>query len=892
MFACFHRPVARLRLLCLAGALALGTALPMRAATVPERRAFEAAQKSFDGGWWDAAEREFGAFIVDFPESERLSQAILRQAQARQKLGNATGAADLLNAHRARAGTLAADYDFWLAEALFSGSNYLAAAECYARLLREQPSWPQRLPAALSEALCHARLGDWPRVEALLADANGAFQTARRADAGSPFAADGTLLLAEARLQLQRPSEAAAALRDLPATKLKPEAEWRRQFVECRAHFAANDMEAALAGARRLPELAQAAKRPDLEVQGAALEGEILEKLGRWAEAAAAHRRNLAESTPAPWRRQALVKLIEITTAQNQPTEALLQLQAFAQQYPAEASSDALRLALAELIVREHLTLAASNAAPATNRLPQASADLETLLKAAPDGPLAGRAYFNLGWCYDLTGRKADSGAAFAAAADRLPPSEDRAMARLKQADAQFAANDFRGALSNYLRGAAEFPPESAARTNLAERLLYQTLRAATEAGDLAAATNALGVLLRDHPHSFLCDRSLLLVGQGYSRQANPRGARAVFELVQQRFPDAPLAAEAGLAIARTYEAEQNWAGALAVYAAWMKQFPTHAARPDAEYLQAWTSARAGLENDALALMTNLVTQFPTNPAAPLAQNWIADYYFSLGDFKTAEEHYQLLFQKWPASELAYHARMMAGRAAVGRQGFADAIGYFTNLLNDPRCPTNLVAEGLFALGDATVRLDVTDTNNPLANLEEAVRAFSKLPQLFPANRLAVLAQGRIGDCYLQLASRDPQRYDAAAQAYRKVMDDPLAPVAARSQAQVGLALALDGAARSKPAPERDAGRREALQHLLAVVYEKNLRDGEPADPFWLRKAGLEAVRLAEELQLWPQAADLCEYLARLLPPLRPQLEARIQKIEALLRGPTGAENP
>ena len=163
-------------------------------------------------------------------------------------------------------------------------------------------------------------------------------------------------------------------------------------------------------------------------------------------------------------------------------------------------------------------------------------------------------------------------------------------------------------------------------------------------------------------------------------------------------------------------------------------RFPSHPALARAEFYRALANYRTGLETNALSLFTNFVARFSTNDLAPLAQYWVADCYRRLEDFKSAEENYQLLFQKWPPSDLTYKARLMAGRAAVARQGYADAIQYFTNLTFDLNCPPGLKAQALFEYGDATARLESADTNKPLANFEEAIRisanSSSSIPQM------------------------------------------------------------------------------------------------------------------------------------------------------------------
>ncbi|MDW7980609.1 MAG: tetratricopeptide repeat protein [Verrucomicrobiales bacterium] len=164
---------------------------------------------------------------------------------------------------------------------------------------------------------------------------------------------------------------------------------------------------------------------------------------------------------------------------------------------------------------------------------------------------------------------------------------------------------------------------------------------------------------------------------------------------------------------------------------------------PQVEYRRGWANYKAGMETNALAVFVSIVTRFPTAPVAPLAQNWIADFYFRRGDYKRAEENYQLLYQRWAESELAYEARTMAGRAAMASLRFSDAISYFTNLINDPNCPSNLAAQALFAFGDALVQQAPAEVNRPLANYEEAIRVFSRLQRLYPGTGLAHAAAGR-----------------------------------------------------------------------------------------------------------------------------------------------------
>jgi len=105
-------------------------------------------------------------------------------------------------------------------------------------------------------------------------------------------------------------------------------------------------------------------------------------------------------------------------------------------------------------------------------------------------------------------------------------------------------------------------------------------------------------------------------------------------------------------------------------------------------------------------------------------------------------------------------------------------------------------------------------------------------------------AWGRVADCYLQLGTAEG--YDSATNYYSAVLTNA-ADVATRSMAEVGLGVALEAMAKSASAPAELAPLLDAaFNHYTTVFYEKNIRDGETADPFWIEKSGLAASKLAE----------------------------------------------
>jgi TolA-binding protein len=512
------------------------------------------------------------------------------------------------------------------------------------------------------------------------------------------------------------------------------------------------------------------------------------------------------------------------------------------------------------------------------------------LVKKFPQSPLFGKAQLDLGWCYGRQERLLEAQAACQAAVERLLDPRDQATAYFRLADTQFRLTNFSGAIKSYQAITNKFAALPEVRTNLFEPALYGTVRAGLAAGDLATTTNALLNLLAWYPGSLSAAGAVLLTGQDLGLRGYPAAARKLLLEFDMVAPDAPLRAERQLAVAATWEQENKPAEAIALYDGWLASFTNHEAKPRAEYFRAWDTWQAGRDTNALTLFTNFVVHFPTSEFAPRAQMWVADHYYTIGDHIAAERNYQLLIHNtnWPPNELTYQAQLMAGMAAVAHQGWKDAKDYFTQLYNNtngpPKGPSlDLRYQALFQHALALIRVaDPADTNK-LANLEQATIALGRICDDYPTNKLAVRAWGQRANCNREWALAR-QQYDSltnAINAYQHVLTSPQADVVLRSDAKVGLAITLKKWAEQKTGKERTALLVQALNHCLDVVHGKILRDDERLDPFWTKKAAIEAFYLAESLQEWAQEVSLYE---RLTNSIWPQLPAELMKRAAKAR--------
>ncbi|MCC6820788.1 MAG: tetratricopeptide repeat protein [Verrucomicrobiota bacterium] len=830
-----------------------------------EHNAFEAAEKSFSLGVWDRAEREFAEFIEKYPKSEGRAAAVSFQAQALFQQQKFAAVVALLNRHQAEAGKLADEYLYWIGTAEFQNTNYPGAAAAFGKLAREFRESSRRMAGAVGEAAARAKLGDWPAVVALLQPPDSAFRQMSPSLGKSEMFTRGLLLLAEAHLAQNHFAETESALKEISA-ELTPELDWRRRYLLCQAKLGAGRTEEAGSESAGLLTAATGTARLDWQAESVAFRADVLERLGRRAEAMATLKTNLTANVPVARQRDALRQITALALAEGEFAVATDTLNTFVQQFSNSPAADLALLTLGELHLKQ------SAVTSDTNQLAAALGYLDQLITAFTNSPFVGEAQLNRGWGYWLAARHAEtntplyaeSSAAFQAAVDQLPPSENQAVAHFKLADAEFAQGHFLKALENYravLPLASNWPPVKAA---LKTPALYQSLRASLILTNLVEAEAAMRGILAADPQSAEAGAGVLLVAQAWADANKPAPAQQLFREFGQVFPNSTLQAEVDLLRARLAEQQADWTNAVAAYDEWLTRYSTNDARlrAEAEFGRALVEWRAGNETNALARLTNFVAQFPTNELlAARAQWWVADYYFNQAysnqaQFQPAETSYKLLFQKWPQSELALEALMMAGRAAMGWGRYENACEYFTNLTSQPNCPDALMAQALFAYGGALTRLPSGDTNK-LANWEQARRVFKRIAELYPTNQQTALAWGEIGNCSLQLATEDGSYYAAASNAYQQAIVSPFASGAARGQAKVGLGMTLEKMAELKPVPEKTQLLILARDHYLDVA----LQTGAAADVFWQKEAVRKALKVLEALEDWCAVEKLCDQL-------------------------------
>jgi TolA-binding protein len=855
--------------------LALGGG-QMLAAGSREERAYTAAMNAFHGEMWDRAEAQFARFVARFPNSTNVPQARLLQAQAEFKQQAYANAIGLLTTNLPAAGGLADQYAFWIGEAQFQNADFSRAAATFSSFAKVYPESPLQLRAVVEAASALKELGKWNQTVALLQENNGVFQRAMQSDPGNELVARGELLLAQAKFALKDFGSASAVLEAINPQTLSSALDWQRIYLLCQVKLAAGETDAALVASTNLLQAVRRDHAADLAVNlpaSLAMRADILEKLGRTREALAVNQETLTNGAPVEILQPTILKIAGLASSLNQFSDATNALANFLVQFSNSPAADIALLTLGEL------QLKADVADPAdTNQLASAHACFDQFLATFPDSPLAGKAHLDRGWCFWLAGKIPESLADFQLAVEKLPLSEELAVAKFKLGDALFAQTNYPDALDNYLAVWEDFTNFPAVAQTMGEPALYQSLRANLALTNLESASNVLAQIQKNYAGGS-AQTNALLFGERWAELRSPSGAREQFSKITEQFPDSPLRPQVSLAVAHTYELEKNWPAVITNYAGWLADFPTNALRPQVTYALAQANYQAGDKTNALQLFTNFIALYPTSELAPAAQWWVADYFFGLGDWANAERNYKAIFQNpdWRNSRLFWESQMMAGRAAVARLGYSDALGYFTVLANDTNCPADLelAVPARFAYGSTLMLMNSTDTNNPLANFQLATNAsaFGKIVQDNPTNEWGARAMIEIGNCDLQM-----NNLDAATNAFAQVLNSPFAGISTRSQAQVGFGIVLEKKAVLFDGEEQQALLKLALDNYVQVFEENkyNLEHGLPADEFWMKKAGLQAAPLVG--LLYQPGAQKMFYLdlEGVLPQLKETFEKKI----------------
>lgn len=872
--------------LLLAVCLLLGAA-QAGAAEPSERHEFDSALALFGDQHFGTAERAFAELVAKHPQTPFRPDAILYQARSRLNQGNFAGGLDLLSREKENAGNIADRYQFFIGEGFLGSGQFREAAAAFASLRSDFPESAFWLDTFPRQATALAEAGNWPAISELLLQPDGPFLKAVESTPGMATVVQGLLLVAEAEIRNGRPRNALLWLERIQPSGTRADLRWKRQLLQARAQVATEPVPNRLELATNILEGARELRSPEAIAVAQLFLARMLAEGARTNEVLVDQALGVLEdvinttSGPAEPRREALTELVRIMLGRGDLDGVLDRLKRFVAGAPDDPAVGAALLAASEIRLRQAVVVGLTNAAAAAELRRVALEDLQVVVARSGPPVLLGRTWLQVGWAHWLENRFAEARSAFGKAVDLLPPSDDATVAAFKTGDCELAMAHPQAALDIYRQVEERLQRRPGGAPGLLDELEFQRLRAALSAGNLSEAEQAVTNLAATFATSELTARATVLLGVHFSRNGRLQEARKWMKTFIEKNPASPYRDQAELVVARSLDRENKWGEAAAAYDAWIKAYPESPQRPKVEYLRADATYRSGDPTGALAYFTRLASERQDTEESVLAENWLATYYWNAGAsfYAEAQKHYQLLYGRSNCPpELAFDARMMAGRAAYASSDFKAARDLFTDIIElvPSTNPPVALADVYFALADTISRESRAATNE--VAYREVVAALTRITTLFPDTAVSAAAFGRLGEVHVEWANRTPDSAALLAAGNKAFERAIAAPQASRSTVQRAK-VRMGGLRELEKKPD------EALDLYLDVVYSPE----EPSvDLYVVQEAGLGAARLLKASARWDRLVTLYERLIQLVPAMKPALAPGLDEARVRMVGQTG----
>ncbi|MBI60783.1 MAG: hypothetical protein CMO79_00005, partial [Verrucomicrobiales bacterium] len=364
---------------------------------------------------------------------------------------------------------------------------------------------------------------------------------------------------------------------------------------------------------------------------------------------------------------------------------------------------------------------------------------------------------------------------------------------------------------------------------------------------------------------------------------------------------DHDLLAAAELETIRVQTTKGQWGDAIKLYDRWLKKYPNHKMRGKVLLDRAWALMRSGQKIAAMKAYENLAFTKVKSPQVYTAKIWLADQYFnSVTNRLAAEKIYQEVASETNCPPyLRHRSQLMAGRAAMVRQGYDDAKKSFVALINNKDVSAPERIQATFALGDLIMfELKSSPVNSPQAEkiqnekIHQSTNTLFGLTQIVQTNRVAARAWGRIGDISLMVARKRESHYAHAKVAYEKsrsISEQQLINLSGAGdyddilyQALMGLAYCSDRSTIGSAGEIRKVALEDALKNVTDVYQDSYGHPTKKINLYWRGQSGVMAIRFLTELDRYDDALRKYDELETLFPNMRPFFKEKKQRLEEL----------
>jgi TolA-binding protein len=850
-------------------------------------------ESNYQLGRYDRALAAYQQVIQRFPGERLREYALLSAADVHLRAQRPADAIPLLREVMAKYPTspmspLARRY---LAEALFLAGQYAEAADAYGQLLQARNGDRDKPNAMFWRAESLFQLGDFDRAEQ-------SYRELLQAYPRQPRQEEALYGLGWAQLNLQKYRSALDTFqqleRALPRTRFRESLLYARikGYLGLRQMQAAQDTYRQLArefpqgkwlGAATLEfaraahesgdyataavligQLADPAKSSPLTPIALVLQGDLLYREGKFAEAIEAYRRAERLGLPNHLLEPTLVKRALAFYQQRDFTNATADLDRLVRQFPtsAYAAEAAFWLGESRFYNRQY-----RQALQAYQQVPQGS-------PRYPD------ALYGRGWVYYQGSDWLKATAEFEQVVRRYPEAAIRPEALYRLGEVQFNLKSFDKAIATYQQLLREYPQEK-----LAPSARFRIGWVRYKAGNSAQAIRDLSELVRDHPNHPIAAEAHYSLGMAYMSEKHLDEARAQFEKVLALQSPSEVSSQAILRLGDTFYNQGKFTQAIDAYTRLTAQGTADVHTPDAEYGIILSLYQLRRLNDYATRAKAFIARYPTNPLSATVLYQLAELYEAENRPQLALDTLQEVIDRFGQSELVESARLR--RAEIfARQGNWNA-----SLMEAQQALA--VARGEIVKSDALYAM--ARAQQELKLYPAAAESYRRLVQEYPKSRFVAASLRGLAQSLTQ-AGRKAEAKQGWQELLQRASKDASA---AEAYVELGLLLQSEGEHRKaieqfgKAAGQGNAEVAARAQYEIGHTYTllKDYQQGTvellkvaylyPQQQAWVQRALFQAAANYEQEQKWREALAIYQKIVKEVPQVESRDQAA-QKIEQL----------
>jgi TolA-binding protein len=794
--------------------------------------------------------------LTKYPSSPTSAVARRYLGEALFRAGQYAEAADVYNQlSRVRNGD---DYRpnalFWRAESLFQLGEFDRAEQGYRELLQTSPRSPRQEEALYG--LGWAQLNGQKYRSAL-----ETFQQLERTFSRTRF--QESLLYARTKgyLGLRQLQAAQDAYRQL--ARQFPGGKWLNAATLefARAAYEAGDYGMAATLTRQLADPAQSS---GLAPVALALQGDLLYREGKFAEAIDAYRRAERAGLPDSVVETTLLKRALAAYQRRDFAGAAADLERMLRQFPASSYAAEASFWLGESRFYNHQY---RQALQAYFQVPQGSSRY-------PD------ALYGRGWVYYQGNDWLKAAPEFEQVVQRYPEAPIRPEALYRLGEVQFNLKNFDKAIAAYQQLLREYPQE-----RLAPNARFRIGWVQHKAGNNTQAIRDLSELVRDFSDHQIAAEAHYTLGMAYMHDKQHDEARAQFVRVLALRPEPELASQAILRLGDTLYNQGKFTQAIEAYTRLTAQAGSDVHTPDAEYGIILALYQLRRLDEYATRARAFIARYPTNPLSMTVLSQLAELYESENRPQLALDTLQEVIKRFGQSELVESAYLR--RAEIfARQGNWNAV-----LVEAEQALT--LARSDVVKSDALY--EKAKAQHELKLYGAAAENYRRLVREFPKSRfVAASLRGTA-----QALSQDGRKAEAK-QAWQEVLARaPKDASAAEAYIEMGMLLQGEGEHRQAMAQfnkavgqgnpdiaaraQYEIGRTYTLQkdyqrgtvELMKVAYLY------PQQQRWVQRSLFQAASNYEHEQKWQEAMAIYQKIVKEVPQSDSREQAA-QKIEQL----------